>query len=72
MSINKVNSVNIVNIHSKSGISWMEKSADDLQFLAEGLSENAKTIDFTLSKEPALQFVTIYVRVLLKSQIKNI
>ena len=48
-------------IHSKSGISWMDKSADDLEFSAEGLSRNAKNIKFTLLEEPALQFVTIYV-----------
>jgi hypothetical protein len=35
-------------IHSKSGISWMEKSADDLEFSAEGLSGNAKTFKFAL------------------------
>ena len=37
-----------VPIHSKSGISWMEKSADDLEFSAEGLSGNAKTFKFAL------------------------
>ena len=35
----------------------MEKSADDLEFSAEGLSGNAKTTKFALL-EPALQFVT--------------
>ena len=59
-------------IHSKSGISWMEKSADDLEFSAEGLSGNAKTVKFARLEEPALQFVTVYVQVLLKSQIKII
>ena len=41
-------------IHSKSGISWMEKSADDLEFSAEGLSGNAKMIKFALSGELTL------------------
>ena len=41
-------------MHSKSGISWMEKSADDLEFSAEGLSGNAKTIKFALLEEPGL------------------
>ena len=50
----------------------MEKSADDLAFSTEGLSANVKTIKFALLEEPALQFVIIYVQVLLKSQIKNI
>ena len=45
-------------IHSKSGISWKEKSADDLEFSAEGLSGKAKTTKFALLEEPALQFVT--------------
>ena len=35
----------------------MEKSADDLEFSAEGLSGNAKTTKFALL-EPALQFIT--------------
>ena len=56
-------------IHSKSG---MEKSADDLEFSAEGLSGNAKTIKFALLEEPALQFLTIYVQLLLKSQINTV
>ena len=38
-----------VSIHSKSWISWMEKSADDLEFSAEGLSGNTETIKFALS-----------------------
>ena len=38
----------------------MEKSADDLEFSAERLYGNAKTIKFALLEEPALQFVTIY------------
>ena len=49
----------------------MEKSADDLEFSAEGLSGNAKTIKFALLEEPELQFVTIHVQVLLKSQNKT-
>ena len=49
----------------------MEKSADDLEFSAEGLYGNAKTIKFALLEEPALQFVTIYVQVLLNSQMKK-
>ena len=32
----------------------MEKSADALEFSAEGLSENAKTIKFALLEEPAM------------------
>ena len=44
----------------------MEKSAEDLEF-----SGNTKTIKFALIEKPALQFVTIYVQVLLKSQIKT-
>ena len=44
-------------IHSKSWISWMEKSADYLKFSAEGLSGNAKTITFALSGELTLQFL---------------
>ena len=31
----------IIAIHPKSWISWMEKSADDFEFSAERLSENA-------------------------------
>ena len=58
-------------IHSKSGISWMEKSADDLEFSAEGLSRNAKTIKFALSGELTLQFLPNYVQVLLTSFIKT-
>ena len=50
----------------------MEKSADDLEFSAETLPGNAETIKFSHLEEPALQFVTIYVQVLLKSEIKNI
>ena len=38
----------LIYIHSKSWISWMEKFADDLEFSAEGLSGNAKTIKFSL------------------------
>ena len=40
--------IHLYTIHSKSGISWMEKSADDLEFSAEGLSGNAKMIKFAL------------------------
>ena len=63
--------IGLVDIHSKSGISRMDKSADDLEFSAGGLSGNAKTFKFALLEEPALQFVTIYVEVLLKSQKKT-
>ena len=35
-------------IHSKSWISWIEKSADELAFSSEGLSGNMKTIKFSL------------------------
>ena len=38
-------------IHSKSWISWMEKSADDFEFSAERLSENAKSIKIMLFAE---------------------
>ena len=33
-------------------VTWMEKSADDLEFSAEELSGNAKTIKFALLEEP--------------------
>ena len=48
----------------------MEKSADDLEFSAEGLSGNAETIKFALSGELTLQFLPNYVQVLPKSFIK--
>ena len=50
----------------------MEKSADDLEFSAEGLSGNAKTIKFALSGELTLQFLHNYVQLLPKSLIKHI
>ena len=52
-------------IHSKSWISWMEKSADYLEFSAE------ETINFALSGELTLKFLPSYVRVLAKSLIKT-
>ena len=42
-------------IHSKSWISWIEKSADDFQFSAERLSENAKT------SNSAIWFLLIFI-----------
>ena len=47
-SVTMVVFVGGMGIHSKSGISWMEKSADDLEFSADGLSGNAKTFKFAL------------------------
>ena len=38
-------------IHSKSWISWIEKSADDFEFSAERSSENTKSIKITLFAE---------------------
>ena len=37
--------VDVVNIHSKSWSHWSLDSADNLEFSAERLSENAKTIN---------------------------
>ena len=49
-------------IHSKSWISWMEKSADDFEFSAERLSENAKSIKITLVAELLPVISPIYVQ----------
>ena len=49
----------------------MEKSADDLEFSAEGLSGNAKIIKFSLPGELTLHFLPNYVYVLPNSLIKN-
>ena len=49
----------------------MEKSADYLEFSAEGLSGNAETIKFALSGELTLQFIRYYVFELQKSVIKK-
>ena len=38
-------------MHSKSWIRWIQKSADDFEFSAERLSENAKSIKITLFAE---------------------
>ena len=49
-------------IHSKSWISWMEKSADDFEFSAERLSENPKSIKITLFAELLMVISPIYVQ----------
>ena len=49
----------------------MEKSAEYLEFSAEGLSGNTKTIQFALSGELTVQFCPNYVQVLPKSLIKT-
>ena len=48
-------------IHSKIWIIWIQKSADDFEFSAEGLSENAKSIKITLVAELLTVISPIYV-----------
>ena len=50
------------NIHSKSWIRWIQKSADDFEFSAERLSENAKSIKITLFAELLTVISPIYVQ----------
>ena len=59
-------------LHSKSWISWMEKSADDFEFSAERLSENAKSIKITLFAELLTAISPIYVQSLLNLSIKTL
>ena len=49
-------------IHSKSWISWIEKSADDFEFSAERLSENSKSIKITAFAELLSVISPIYVQ----------
>ena len=49
-------------IHSKSWIRWIQKSADDFEFSAERLSENAKSIKITLFAELLTVISPIYVQ----------
>ena len=55
-------------IHSKSWIRWIQKSADDFEFSAERLSENAKCIKIILFA--VISF--IYVQSLQKISIKTL
>ena len=52
----------ILYIHSKSWIRWIQKSADDFEFSAERLSENAKSIKITLFAELLTVISPIYVQ----------
>ena len=54
-------------IHSKSWSSWSTNSADNLEFSAERLSENAKTINLSTQEQQVLKFVTNKSQVLQKS-----
>ena len=54
-------------IHSKSWIPWIPESADNFEFSAEGLSENAKTISQSTRKLTILQCVTNKGQEVLKS-----
>ena len=45
-------------IHSKSWSSWSTNSADNLEFSAERLFENAKTISLNTPKLTILQYVS--------------
>ena len=49
-------------IHSKSWIRWIQKSADDFEFSAKRLSENAKSIKITLFAELLTVISPIYVQ----------
>ena len=59
-------------IHSKSWIRWIQKSADDFEFSAERLSENAKSIKITLFAELLTVISPIYVQSLLNLSIKTL
>ena len=54
-------------IHSKSWIPWIPESADNIEFSAEGLSENAKTISQSNRKLTILQCATNKGQEVLKS-----
>ena len=54
-------------IHSKSWSSWSLNSADNFEFSAERLSENAKTISLSTQEQKILKFVTNKSQEVLKS-----
>ena len=59
-------------IHSNSWIRWMQKSADDFEFSAERLSENAKCIKIIVFAELLTAISSIYVQSLQQIVNKNI
>ena len=49
-------------IHPKRWFSWLQNSADNFEFSAERLSENAKSIKITLFAELLTVIFPIYVQ----------